>query len=232
MVRLTPVSDIIVDIDGKAYRQSDLLKGIKQPVRSKGNIHPKSAILVDEQGRKHNLVDLLYNAAKSCSCTGESTGSGSVIDTSNFVTREELEEIQSFLDGIDFSNLATLEQLQELIGNIDLSDYVTLEKVQEMIGSIDLSDYPTLEKVQELIGNVDLSDFTTKEELNQFKSEIEDNISNVHSHDNLEVLNGLGVSATGSLLFNNKEIVGGNSGEIDIKITDKEIKNMIDLSWR
>lgn len=213
-LQLRPTNDIIIDSDGKAYRQSDLLQGIKRPVTYKGSLFPRSAMLVDETGKKHNLVELLIKAAQSCACTGDSTGSGSVIDTSNFATREELEEIQSFLDGIDFSNLATLEQLQELIGNIDLSDYATLEKVQE------------------LINNINLSDFATKEELNQFKSEIENDALNSHSHNNLEVLNGLGVSASGNLLFNNKEIVGSNSGEVDIQITDKEIENMVNMSWR
>lgn len=107
MARLTPVSDIIVDIDGKAYRQSDLLKGIKQPVRSKGNIHPKSAILVDEQGRKHNLVELLHRV-------GSSEGAGGVGADGREI---ELKKVGNsicwkYVDEIDWIELVSLDELK------------------------------------------------------------------------------------------------------------------------
>lgn len=111
MVRLSPRNDIIVDENGLGYRQSDLLKGIKQPIRNKGRLFPKSAILVDEQGRKHNLVDLLYDAANSCKCDGTgSSGSDVVIDD------EKLNEVLDMIMNKYYFHNTTSNEFLQLLG--------------------------------------------------------------------------------------------------------------------
>lgn len=59
--------DTIIDEDGKVYLQSDLLKGVKKEISNPGNLCPRSAILIDNLGNKHNLVELLLKAGSDSS---------------------------------------------------------------------------------------------------------------------------------------------------------------------
>lgn len=66
--------DAIIDEDGKIYLQSDLLKGVKKELSNPGNLCPRSAILIDNLGNKHNLVELLLKAGSSDSSTPSKDG--------------------------------------------------------------------------------------------------------------------------------------------------------------
>lgn len=199
-VRTSDISDVVRTATLNDYQlkseMPNVVEIVNNTVDSKGFITTHQS-LVDYAKKSELPIDYVSNSKL------EELKTQLTIDTSNFATKQELQEVSNRQVTVDTSNLATKEELNQLRGsqpNVD--NLVTKDElnskgfltqhqdISNLVTKTELRDKGYLVEHQSLThitdrltalenrptgsGNVDTSDFATKQELNKESTRISD----------------------------------------------------------
>ena len=168
-VRTSDITDVVRKSTLNDYQLKSEMPNVVEIVNN--TIDSKDFItshqsLVDYAKKSELPIDYVSNAKL------EELKTQLTIDTSNFATKRELEEVSNRQPTVDTSNLATKQELQELSNRqvtIDTSNLATKEELQELRGSQpNVDNLVTKDELREVSNRqptVDTSNLATKEEL-------------------------------------------------------------------
>lgn len=193
-VRTSDISDVVRIATLNDYQLKSEMPNVTEIVNntvdSKGFITTHQS-LVDYAKKSELPIDYVSNAKL------EELKTQLTIETSNFATKQELQEVSNRQVTIDTSNLATKQELEQVRNNQPTVDTSNLVTKDELNSKGYLTQHQSLEeyaKKTELpqpyndtdiksrlttlenrpTGNVDTSDFATKQELNKESTRISD----------------------------------------------------------
>lgn len=169
-VRTSDISDVVRTATLNDYQLKSEMPNVTEIVNStvdsKGFLTAHQS-LIDYAKKSELPIDYVSNAKL------EELKTQLTIDTSNFATKQELQEVSNRQVTVDTSNLATKEQLRKaFLDEEEHEKYAKKSELPQPYNDTDIkSRLTTLENRP--AGNVDTNDFVTKRELNSLNSDLQ-----------------------------------------------------------